>query len=60
MGGFGRIRKEIPGIVGLLHVCVGISLLRVDEIRELQRVANEKDRCVIANQIVIAIFSVKL
>ena len=54
------MRKEVPGIIWFLHVRVGIAFLRMDKVGKLQRVADKKDRRVITDQVVVAVFSIKL
>ena len=39
---------------------LGIALLSMDEIRKLERVADEENRGIVADDIPVAIFSVKL
>lgn len=51
---FRRVGEEVPDVVGLLHVAVGVALLRVDEVGEHQRVADEEDGRVVADQVVVA------
>ena len=57
---FRRMGEEVPRIVGFLPVAVRIGLLRVDEVRELQRVADEEHRRVVAGEVPIAVFRVEL
>ena len=56
----GRVREEVPHVVGLLAVGVGVVLLGVDEVGELQRVADEEDRRVVAGEIPIPVRRVEL
>ena len=60
VGGLGRVGEEAPDVVGLLPVGVGIGLLRVDEVGELDAVADEEDRRVVADQIPVRVFGVEL
>lgn len=54
------LREEVPSHVGALQVGLRVSLLGVDEIRELNGVSNEEDWGVVANHIPVAFFSVEL
>src|SRR5208282_5789082 len=60
MRGFGTEREEIPDVVGLLDVAVWVALLRVDEIRKLERITDEEDRRVVADQVVVPVLGVEL
>jgi hypothetical protein len=57
-------RHEIPeGVVGALRLWdlpVGMRLRRVDDVRELDRVLDEEDRDVVADQVEGAFFGVEL
>ncbi len=57
---FRRMREEVPDVVRLLAVRVGVLLLRVDEIGELDAVADEEHRRVVADEIPVAVFRVVL
>jgi len=46
--GFRAQRPEVPHGVGILAVGLGIALLGVNEIKELQRIANEENRRIVA------------
>ena len=56
----GRVRKEVPHVVRLLAVREWVLLLRVDEVGELDAVADEKHGRVVAHQIPVAVFRVVL
>jgi len=56
----GERLKEVPDVVGLLSIGVRVRLLRVDEVGELERVADEEDRRVVAHQVVVAVLGVEL
>ncbi len=58
--GFRRQREEVPGVFRLLYVSVGIAFLRMNEVGKLQRITNEEDRGVVADEIVVAFLRVKL
>ena len=58
--GLGRVREEIPNVVGFLLVGVGVVLLGVDEVGELQRVTDEEDRGVVAGEVPVALGGVEL
>jgi len=52
--------RKVPDVVGLLNIGVRVALLRVDKIRKFQRIADEKDRRIVADQVVVAILGVEL
>lgn len=56
----GRRRKEVPEHVGILEMRLRVSLLSVDEMRELCRVANEEDRRVVENPVPVALLGAQL
>src|SRR5450759_3712967 len=58
--GLGRKAEAVPDVVWLLAVGARVGLLRVDEVGELERVADEEDRRVVAGQVVVAVFGVEL
>ena len=60
VGRLGRERPEVPLHVVAAQAGVGHALLRVDEVRELHRVAHEEDRRVVADHVVVALFGVEL
>ncbi len=60
MGGLGRQGPEIPLHVVVPHPIVGAPLLGVDEILKLLRVADEEDRRVVSDQVVVAVVAVEL
>ena len=60
MGRLGRERPEVPLHVVAAHAGVGQTQLRVDEVGELHRVAHEKDRRVVADDVVVALLGVEL
>jgi len=60
MGRFGDEGKEVPEHVGVLAVSLGVSLLGVNEIRELGGVSDEEDGGVVTNHIPVTFFSVEL
>ena len=51
---------EIPGHIRIFAVGLWVSLLAVNEIRELDWVLDKEDGGVVSNQVVITFFSVKL
>jgi hypothetical protein len=55
-----RQRPEVPLHVAVPQVGVGAPLLRVDEVLELLRVADEEDRRVVPDDVVIALPRVEL
>ena len=57
---FGRHGPEVPCCVGIFQVGLGVSLLTVDEVRELNWVLNEENWSVVTNHIVVALFGVEL
>ena len=56
----GRVTPEIPGHVRVLHTGLRVPFLAVDEVRELDWVLDEKDRCVVTDHIIVALFRVVL
>jgi len=59
MGRFRDERKEVPECVGVLAVSLGISLLGVDEVRELGGISDEEDGSVVTNQIPVTFLGVE-
>ena len=55
-----RQRPEVPLHVGVAEVVGGEPLLRADEVLELQRVADEEDRRVVADDVEVALRRVEL
>lgn len=55
-----RKSPEVPDGVGISQVGLGVSLLGVKEVGELNRIFNEKDRSIVPDHIVIAFFSIEL
>ena len=60
MGGLGRVGEEVPDVVRLLPVGEGVGLLRVDEVGELDAVADEEHRRVVPHQVPVALLAVDL
>ena len=58
--GLRRERQEIPEHVRVRRVGRRVALLGMDEVGELQRIADEEDRRVVAGHVVIALFGVEL
>ena len=56
----GKATPEVPVVVGAAQVGVRITFYRVVQIREFQGVAEKEDRCVVADQIPVAFFGIKL
>mmetsp|Transcript_10017 Transcript_10017/g.16832 ORF Transcript_10017/g.16832 Transcript_10017/m.16832 type:complete len:220 (-) Transcript_10017:161-820(-) len=54
------VLQEIELHVGVNQVGLGVPLLRVDEVGELDWVVDEKDRSVVSNEIIVALLSVEL
>ena len=52
-------RPEIPLSIGILAVRLGVALLGMHKIGELNRVANKKDRCIITYDVPVAFFGVE-
>jgi len=52
--------EKVPKRAGILHVRLRVALLGVNEVGELQRIANEEDGRVVANQVPDAFFRVEL
>lgn len=57
--GISSMSPEVPDHVRITQVGLRVSLLGVKEVRELNRILNEEYRCVIANHIIVAFFSVE-
>ena len=55
VGGFGPQADEVPEHVGVLEVRGRVALLRVDERREEDGVADEEDGRVVAHQVPVAL-----
>ena len=53
-------RPEVPHQGLVAEATAGIALLGVDEVRELDRIANEEDRRVVADHVVVAVLGVVL
>ena len=52
--------NEVPWHVGVSHVSLWVSLSRVDNIRELNRILDKKEWCIVADEIDDSLFGVKL
>ena len=57
---FRRQAIEIPKCTGVLQIRLGVSLVGMHHVRKLEGVPNEKDRCVVAHQVVVPLLGVKL
>jgi len=57
-----RLRRQRPKVlhVVIAQVAVGAELLPADEIAKLQRIAQEKHRGVVADDVVVALGGVEL
>ena len=64
VGGFGHQRDEVPeGVVrtrGLRHLVVRLGLHRMHQVRKLDRVLDEEDRHVVADQVPVAFVGIEL
>lgn len=60
MEGLWANTPEIPSSVRILDTSSGVSLLAMNEVRELDWVANEEHWSVVAHHIIVALFSVEL
>lgn len=61
--GLGVLRKIVPECSRVVSVCeVGgwVALLGVDEVRELRRVAEEEDGCVVSDKIPVSFVGLEL
>jgi hypothetical protein len=59
----GQAHEVVEGVVGrrrLRHLVVGLGLDRVDQVGELDRVLNEEDRDVVADEVEVAVVGVEL
>jgi hypothetical protein len=59
MGGLWVLGKEIPENVGILQVGARISLLCMDEVRELDGITDEKDWGIVHDPITVTLLSVE-
>jgi len=57
---FRVLRGVVPEVVGILQVSLGITLLSVNEVRELHRVAEEEDGSVVVNLVPVSVLGTKL
>jgi hypothetical protein len=57
---FRVIGQEIPKYIGILQVCARITLLGVNEVRELDRITDEEDWSIVHNKIAVSFLRVKL
>lgn len=57
--GFGDQAEKIPESIRILHVCLWVTFLWVNEVREFHCVANEEHWCVVAHHVPISFFRVK-
>ncbi len=55
----GTHTPEVPSHVGILCVGLGVTLLAVDKVGELDWVSDEEDGCVISDHVIDAIFCVE-
>ena len=58
--GFGQRGPEIPVVLGAAHVGARVALDRVVEVGELQRVAQEEHRRIVADHVPVAFLGVEL
>jgi len=58
--GLGGEGPEVEGVVGVLGTGVGVSLLGVDEVGELNGVFDEENGSVVSNDVVVSFLSVEL
>jgi hypothetical protein len=54
------ITPEVKGRVRVLNARLGMALLGVNEVRELNRILDEEHRSVVANHVVVALLGVEL
>ena len=55
-----REGEEVPKNIRVLQVGARVAFLRVNKIRELQRVANEEYGCIVSRHIIVAFLCIKL
>lgn len=60
MRGFGHLGPEVEHHVGAFKIGLGVSLLGVDEIGELNWVSDEEDGSVVSDHVVVALLRVEL
>ncbi len=56
----GQRGPEVPVVLRAAQVGARVTLHRMVEVRELERVAQEEDRCVVANKVPVALLGVEL
>src|ERR1700758_2066653 len=56
----GKKTPEIPVILSAPQTGAGVALDRVVEVREAQRIAEEKDWCIVADDVPISVLGVEL
>ncbi len=57
--GFGQVRPEVPVVLRAAEVGPGVALDRMVQVRELQRVAEEEHRGVVADDVPVALIGVE-
>ena len=60
MRGLWRVGEEVPDVVGFLAIGEGVVLLRVDEVGELDAIADEEDGRVVSDEVPVAVLRVDL
>jgi hypothetical protein len=60
MKGFSVNRQEVPENIGIFQIGSRVSLLRMNEIGELDRITDEEDWGIVHHPITISLFSVEL
>lgn len=60
MGTFWVLAQIVPNHVGIFQVGLWVSFLGMDEVWELLRISDEKDRGIVASHIPVAFFSIEL
>ena len=56
----GRLRPEVPDVHRAAHIGTRIAFLRMDDVRKLQRVADEKHWRIVADNVPVAFFDIEL
>src|SRR5947209_7695273 len=60
MEGLGQKRPEVPVILSAAQTGAGVALDRVVEVREAERIAEEKDGRIVADDVPIAVLGIEL
>lgn len=59
MESFWTVAPEIPDHVRVMKIGLRVSLLGVNEVRELHGILDEEDGCVVANHVIVSFLSIE-